>query len=113
MNGIQARARVPLGDRTNAPAVVIEPRDGDLVVWSSRKGVTKVVKAPYDPFLARGSSFYKTLMDKAIQTFNSNPPHNHLHETIPLPSQWEMLDDAKKRKFLSECFVHKLVAGQF
>ena len=108
MNGIQARA--PLGDRTNhqdAPTEVIEPRDGDLVVWS--KGGTKIVKAPYDPVLARGSIFYKTLMDKAIQTFNSN--QNHLDETIPLPSQWETMDDIKKRKFLSKSFVHKLVEG--
>ena len=57
MNGIQAR--VPLGDQTNhqdAPTVVIEPRDGDLAVWS--KGATKIVKAPYDLVLARGSTFY-------------------------------------------------------
>jgi superfamily II DNA helicase RecQ len=111
MNGIQAR--VPLGDRTNhqdAPTVVIEPRDGDLVVWS--KGATKIVKAPYDLVLARGSTFYKTLMVKAIQTFNSSPPQNHLDETIRLPSQWEtMVDNKKRKKFLSKCFVDKLVEG--
>jgi hypothetical protein len=42
-----------------------------------------------------------TLMDKAMQTFNSNPPQNHLDETTP-PSghQWERMNNAKKQKFI-------------
>jgi hypothetical protein len=47
-------------------------------------------------------------MGKAMQTFNSNPPQNHLDETtLPSGHQWETMNNAKKRKFISgECFVH-------
>jgi hypothetical protein len=111
MNGILP-SRAPLEDRTNnAPTLgVIKPRDGDLVIWP--KGATKATKAPYDLVLVRGIVVYKSLMGKAMETYKSNPPQNHLHQTTPLPIQWETMGDSKKRKFLSECFLQELVEAQ-